>query len=445
MLTLALSSVRRRPGRFVSTLLAAFLGAAIVMAFSSLHDTAGADGVDDVSAETLGITAGVVGGYGSLLVFFAVASTLTVTVRQRAGELELLRSAGATPAQLTRMVVGEAAVVGLVGAAAAVGPAALGGRLLVERFRDSGQVAGDVGHVFGPIGLMSGMGVTLLASVGAAFLAVRRGRGRSAGARAPRGRVRTVAGVVALVAGAAGVCTTFALDATEPALMAPAAYGSILLALGLASFSPVLLRALPARLQPLPGALGGAAGELAAHNLRQRAAQASGVLMPLILFTGMATATLYMQAAESDARAASGLVKSVDDKNLETVNLVVVGVIVAFCCVMLVNSLYAATSYRGREFAQQRLCGATPGQVLRTVGAEGLVLLVTGVFLGTAAGLAGLVPYCLVRADRALPQAGPGIWLGVVAVAAVATLVTGLGTAGRMLRTPAVRAVGAGA
>lgn len=65
MSVLALRSIRRRPGRFLATLLSAFLGAAIIMAFNSMHDTAGQDGVDPVSSETLGTAAGVVGGYGS--------------------------------------------------------------------------------------------------------------------------------------------------------------------------------------------------------------------------------------------------------------------------------------------------------------------------------------------------------------------------------------------
>jgi putative ABC transport system permease protein len=81
MFVLAMRSIRQRPGRFAATLLSAFLGAAIIMTFNSMHDTAGAKGVDSVSAETLSTSAGVVGGYGTLLVFFAVASTLTVNVR----------------------------------------------------------------------------------------------------------------------------------------------------------------------------------------------------------------------------------------------------------------------------------------------------------------------------------------------------------------------------
>lgn len=88
-----------------------------------------------------------------------------------------------------------------------------------------------------------------------------------------------------------------------------------------------------------------------------------------------------------------------------------------------INSLYAATTYRGREFGQQRLAGATPGQVLGVVGVEGLILTVTGVFFGTLAGLAGVLAFSAVRTDSPWPAQGPGIWLTVVAVAAAVTLV----------------------
>ncbi|GGW93582.1 transporter [Streptomyces malachitofuscus] len=434
MFVLAMRSVRQRPGRFLATLLSAFLGAAIIMTFNSMHDTAGEPGVDAVSSETLGTAAGVVGGYGTLLVFFAVASTLTVNVRQRAAELELLRCAGATPAQLKRMVVGEAVVVALVGAALAIVPAMLGGRLLLEVFQDSGQVAESVDHSFGVIALMSGIHVTLLASAGAAFLAlrrVRRGRQR-------HGRARSFLAWGALAAGAVAACSTFAFSATDGALMAPPAYGAILLSVGLALMAPRLLKGVLGRLAP-----GGASGWLAVRNLRRRAGELAGILMSLILFTAVSTATLTMQAVESDAVAASGQVKSVDAKNLETLNFTVVGIIVVFVCVMLVNSLYAATTYRAREFGQQRLAGATPGQVLGVVGAEGLVLTVVGLLFGTLAALAGIVPFTLVRGDAVLPEQMAGVWAAVASIGAAATLGTSLATARRVLRTPAVRAVAA--
>jgi putative ABC transport system permease protein len=432
MFLLAMRSIRHRPARFLATLLSALLGAAIIMTFNSLHDTAAQDGVDATSAETLSTAAGVVGGYGTLLVFFAVASTLTVNVRQRAAELELLRCSGATPAQLKRLVVGEAVVVALVGTALAIGPAMLGGRALLEVFQDSGQVAESVDHSFGLIAFLTGIDITLLASAGAAFLAVRRAtRGRQR-----RGGARKFLAYGALLLGAVSVTSTFAFSASDAALMAPPAYGAILLSVGFALMAPRLLEGV---LDRLP--LNGASGWLAVRNLRERAGQLAGILMSLILFTAVATATLTMQAVESDTVEALGITKSVDDKTLEMLNFTVVGIIVVFVCVMLVNSLYAATSYRAREFGQQRLAGATPGQVLGMVGVEGLVLTVTGVLFGALAALAGIVPFTVVRSDGVLPGEVYGIGAAVVAVAAAVTLGTSLATARRMLRTPAVGAV----
>ncbi|MGY0019334.1 FtsX-like permease family protein [Streptomyces sp. YJ-C3] len=441
MLGLAARSVRQRPGRFLATLLSAFLGAAVIMTFNSMHDTAGADGVDQVSADTLTTAASVVGGYGTLLVFFAIASTLTVNVRQRTEEIGLLRTSGATPAQIKRMVVGESVAVAFVGALLAIGPAVLGGSVLLDVFKDSGQVADSVDYSFGPIALLSGIDVTLLAAAGAAFLAVRRATKATAGVRHQGLRARKFASWAALLVGALAVCSTFAMKSTDAALMAAPAYGAILLSVGLALVSTSLLRTVLGRLDPLLTALTGVSGYLTVRNMRRRAPELSGILMPLILFTGMATATLYMQAVENDAIKASGLTTSVEDKNLETLNLTVVGIIVVFACIMLINSLYAATAYRVREFGQQRLAGATPAQVLGTVALEGVVLTVTGVFFGTLAALAGILPFTVVRTDGLLPERGLGIWITVVATAAAATLVTSLATARRGVRVPAVEAV----
>lgn len=430
---LAMRSIRQRPGRFLATLLAAFLGAGIIMTFNSLYDTAGQPGVDAVSSETLTTSASVVGGYGTLLVFFAVASTLTVNVRQRAGELDLLRCSGATPGQIRRMVVGEAVAVALIGAVLAIGPAMLGGRALLGAFQDSGQVAQDVDPSFGVVALMSGVDITLVAAAGAAFLAVRRAtRGRR-----QRGRARTLSAYAALGLGALSAMSTFAFSASDEALMATPAYGAILLSVGFALLAPRLLKS---ALDRLP--LTGASGWLAVRNLRRRADRLSGILMSLILFTAVSVATLYMQAVESDAVRAAGTVRTVEAKNLQTLNLTVVGIIAVFVCVMLVNSLYAATTYRGREFGQQRLAGATPGQVLGTVGVEGLVLTVVGLFFGTVAALAGIIPFTVVRTDSVLPHQGLGIWSAVASIAAAATVGTSVATARRVLRTPAVEAVG---
>ncbi|MFD9866732.1 FtsX-like permease family protein [Streptomyces niveus] len=441
MFTLAMSSIRRRPGRFIATLLSTFLGAAVIMTFSSMHDTAAAPGVDSLSKEPITVAANVVGGYGALLVFFAIASTLTVNVRQRGEEIALLRRSGATPAQIKRMVVVEAAAVGIIGTLLAIVPAMIGGEQLLGVFKDTGQVADGVDHVFGPIALSFGAAITLLASVGAAFLAVRRAAREAAGGRKSRGRAKIFAGFAALLLGVGAVGSTFAMDKTDVALMAAPGYGAILLAAGFAILSPALLRLLLGALSGPLTLLAGASGYLTVHNMRQRATQLSSVLMPLILFISIASAIFYMQIIENDAAEAAGLTRSSDDKSIQTLNFVIAGIIVIFACIMLVNSLYAATTYRTREFGQQRLSGATPGQVLGMIGLESLILTVFGVFFATLSALAGIVSFSIVRTDTAVPDQSLTIWLAVVGIGAAATILTSVGTAYRGLRTPAVEAV----
>jgi putative ABC transport system permease protein len=114
--------------------------------------------------------------------------------------------------------------------------------------------------------------------------------------------------------------------------------------------------------------------------------------------------------------------------------------IALFACIMLINTLVAATAYRNREFAQQRLIGATPHQVLGLVSVEGIVLAATGVLFGTIASIVTVVPYSIARTHKILPDTTIGIYLGVVTVAAAVTLAATVGTARRTLRFPAVEA-----
>jgi putative ABC transport system permease protein len=70
-----------------------------------------------------------------------------------------------------------------------------------------------------------------------------------------------------------------------------------------------------------------------------------------------------------------------------------------------------------------------------------MVRTVTGLFFGTLAALAGIVPFSMVRTDAVLPDQMTGVWLAVAAIAAAVTLGTSLATARRVPRTPAVGAV----
>jgi putative ABC transport system permease protein len=103
MLRLALATLRYRTGGFAATFVAVFLGATILMGFAALLDTA--LGVTGESRKTLITIASVVGGWGLILVVYAVASTLTLSVRQRGAEMALLKNVGATPAQIGRALI----------------------------------------------------------------------------------------------------------------------------------------------------------------------------------------------------------------------------------------------------------------------------------------------------------------------------------------------------
>jgi putative ABC transport system permease protein len=442
---LALGSLRERPSSFVAAFLASCLGATILMGFSSLLDVAVAPGVDDTSVETLVTMATVAGGWCLVIVVFAVASTLTLAVSQRAEEMALLKNIGATPRQLRRVVVGEAVVVALVAAAVAVPPGTAVGWLLLDLLRDSGQVAPGVEYRFGVFALSQGFGVTLLGATVAAFLAARRAarmRAREAlvdavAGESRIGRLRLLAAGVFLTAGlSCAVVTATVMSGEGSDAMQTAGQAAIWASIGLALLAPPLLRLVTWLLGGALLRFAGAGGWLTVQNVRTRARHHAAAVMPVVLFTGITTATISMQLMENGAVAATGAVQADVERTVETLNLVVVGMIALFAAIMLVNTLVAATAHRRRELAQQRLAGATPGQVVTTVVLECLVLAVTGVALGAVASLATVVPYGLARAGASYGDIPAAVYPGIAAAAVAVTLVTGAGAARRAVRLP---------
>lgn len=117
MLNIALRSLRRRWMTQVGTFVAVALGVALmtVMGLGLAASAALPAGVEVVGLNSMLGTAGVVSSFVSV---FVVASTFSYAVAQRRRELGLLRLAGSTPGQLRRLVMTEAAAVGLAGSAA---------------------------------------------------------------------------------------------------------------------------------------------------------------------------------------------------------------------------------------------------------------------------------------------------------------------------------------
>ncbi|MBE1461038.1 FtsX-like permease family protein [Kibdelosporangium phytohabitans] len=433
---LALRSIRYRAGGFAASLLTLLLGAIILMTFASLLDTATA--TDPPTAESLTIMANVVGGWGLVIVTFAAASTLTLLARQRGTEMTLLRTIGATPAQIRRLLLAEAVLLAVVAVAAAVVPSVFTGRMLVGLLADARRIPPGVTPEFGPIAVSVGLGVTLAAAAFAALLAARRVTKTSlTSGKSTRGRVAVIAGVVALAAGiGCAVTTVVALESSDLAVMAVSAQACILCAVGFALLGPSVITAAARVLTSLRR--GGT--HLTVSNLRGHTQQMATALAPIVLFTAIATGTLYMQSIENNSaiRPPAEIAGTI-----ETLNYVVVAMITLFAAVMLINTTVAATLHRRREFGQLRLAGSTRPQVVGMVGAEAAVLAAVGVLLGTLAATATVIPYSIVKTDSVLPDATITTYLGVVLAAAVLTLATSLTSARRATRHPAITAVSA--
>ncbi|GIE97515.1 FtsX-like permease family protein [Paractinoplanes rishiriensis] len=436
MIAVALRNLRHRPGGFVATFLSAFLGATLLMAFASLFDTAA--GADPASSESLTTTAGVGGGWCLIIVAFAVTSTLSLAVRQRADQVALLRRVGATTRQLRRMIVGEAAAVALVASAVAVPAGYALGRVLVGLLQNTGQVADAVHPAFGRFALGIGFGVTLLGALAAGIATGRRTAGPPR-TRPARPRLRRLAGLLfLLVGGNCAALTATLMDGKGIDAMQTAGQAGIWASIGLALLAPELLRLVTAVVGPAVRRCG-ATGELAVSGVAARTRLLAGAVMPVLLFTGVATGTVYMQDIED--RAAAGQPQPDYAQDIQTLNYVVVGMITLFVAIMLVNTLIAATTHRRREFAQHRLAGATRGQLLAMVSLEGVLVTATGVLGGAAASLFTILPFGAARTDQVWPDASP---LTFGAVAAVAVALTGaalIQTTRRAVRGPATAAV----
>jgi putative ABC transport system permease protein len=439
---LALASLRRRLGSFVATFLSAFLGTAIVSSFAAMLDTGLGHGVAGSDRTTLMIIAGVVGGWGTIIVAAAVAATVAVSTRQRAAELALLRAAGATPDQVTALITRETAVVAGLAALLAMPAGYGGGRLLLAMLQDTHQVSPHIHYRFGPaavgIGLVVGLFIAVLVTRVTARRAARRRvvealSGASSGGQR-MSRTRLWAGIICLAIGVDAMVLSLTIVSGKNVygVQAIAAEACIWSGIGFALLAPVLLRAALAVLGAALRAVAGTVGELAVAGMRQRLQQAATPLMPVIVVTSMATGTLYMQAITNSLHAPGA------DKSVEMLNYVIVAMLSVFAAVMLVNLLVVTLADRRREFAQQRLVGATRRQLLGLVTAENGVLLLAGLVFGTIGALLTILPFSVKTAHRAVPHAPIWIYLVIVAVVSVLTIGTSLAAAWRATRPAAI-------
>ncbi|WP_306212829.1 ABC transporter permease [Actinoplanes sp. RD1] len=243
-----------------------------------------------------------------------IASTLSVSVHQRRREIALLRTVGATPARVRRLVVGEAAFVGLfaglLGGLLGVGLGALG----IRFFAAQGMVAESVRLQVGATPLLAGTGVAVLTAILAGALPAWKASKispadamRSADAQPTRSsRLRVVAGFVTLgiaalfvVAGAV-VANTGGYTAIDVAgvlfiLSAP------FLVLAAVLLGRLLLAGLLRLVTPLLGRSFGAF--LATRQIRNDLSRAVGVTTPLLLMVAFACLLIFQEKGTFEAQA----------------------------------------------------------------------------------------------------------------------------------------------
>lgn len=250
-------------------------------------------------AETAGGLRNALLGFAVIAVLvgtFVIANTFSMLVGQRTRELALLRAVGMSQRQVRRMVLAEAAVVGLLGGV--VGTAAgYGFATVAVRFLDEGT--GPVPVVAGWPALLAalavGVGVTVLLADASA-----RRAGRIPPITALRSetvllhqdlRRRTLAGLIVAAPGIAVYGYAALTDRVDEQVGLVGLGGAALLLLGVILLAPALCRLLLAALS-VPLARLGVASRLAAGNAqrnpRRTAATASALLLSLSVVIGLA-------------------------------------------------------------------------------------------------------------------------------------------------------------
>ncbi|MFE5484759.1 FtsX-like permease family protein [Streptomyces sp. NPDC056527] len=270
---------------------------------------------------------GTAGGVTTFVSVFVVASTFAFAVALRRREFGLLRTAGATPGQVRRMLLAEAAGVGVVASAAGCALGAWGAPWLARVLVDGG-LAPDwfaIGSTAWPLHAAFWTGVTV-ALAGAAAASRRAGKvGPTAALREadvdtdvlPLGRALLGTGL--LLTGAGLLVWTGVTDPSS--LLKRKTYTTLpmLLITGVALLAPLLVRPV-ARALRLPGATGMLVRENSAAAVRRTAAVAAPVLVTVALagsLLGSATTVTSTKAAEAREQTAARYV--VTGEELRTV------------------------------------------------------------------------------------------------------------------------------
>lgn len=231
---------------------------------------------------------------------FLIVNTFSMLVAQRSRELALFRALGASRRQVTRSVLFEAFVVGLLGSGVGLGLGVLLAMAIRWMFAQFGLDLSGTALVFGPRTPLAAFGVGLLVTMVAAYLPARRSS-RIPPIAALRDDVampestlhrRLLIGTVMTMTGVAAGAVGLFVDVPKPGYWVGG--GALLAMLGMAAASPAtskpFLRFSAAAYRRTFGSIGVLAGENSLRNPRRTAATASALMIGLTLVTTMSIA-----------------------------------------------------------------------------------------------------------------------------------------------------------
>ncbi|MFI1678208.1 FtsX-like permease family protein [Streptomyces sp. NPDC020607] len=254
---------------------------------------------------------GTAGGVTGFVSVFVVASTFAFAVAQRRREFGLLRTAGATPGQIRRMVATEALVVGVLASASGCALGSYGAPKLAawavhESLAPRWFTVGDYTWPY-HLAFWTGLFVALCGAVAASWRAGRTGPAEALREASVDTRAMTwgrwLVGSVLLAT--AAVTLVLALVTSPGDLLQRKTYISrpMLLITAVALLAPVLVRPLARLLAWLPARLPGAGGMLvrenAAAGVRRTAAVAAPVLVTVALVGSLLGATATLGGAKA--------------------------------------------------------------------------------------------------------------------------------------------------
>ncbi|MFF4030747.1 FtsX-like permease family protein [Streptomyces sviceus] len=254
---------------------------------------------------------GTAGGVTAFVSVFVVASTFAFAVAQRRREFGLLRTAGATPGQIRRMVFSEALVVGVPASAAGCVLGAYGAPTLAAWVVDGGLAPSwfTIGDFSWPyhLAFWTGLLVALLGVIAASWRAGRTGpaqalREASVDTKAMTwGRWLSGAGLLLTAAVTLGL----ALASDPGELLHRKTYVSrpMLLITAVALLAPILVRPLTRLIAWLPAQLPGAGGMLVRENAAAGIRRTAAVAAPVLVTVALAGSLLGATATLNEAKA----------------------------------------------------------------------------------------------------------------------------------------------